>query len=131
MLRADGACAIFRWNDKMGNAQFFIVVFVSFFGVARFSFLVASCNCVSCISNHRAEKISLYMVWRSLFLLLLTSSASNCLQLSRNRVQRNFLSVICIISHLSGIMENFILCELRGCYHFPYLTRKSGLLCSW
>ena len=30
MLRVDGACAIFRWNDKMGNAQFFIVVFVSF-----------------------------------------------------------------------------------------------------
>ena len=55
MLRVDGACAIFRWNDKMDNAQFS-------FGVARFSFLVASCNCVSCISNRRAEKISLYRV---------------------------------------------------------------------
>ena len=44
--------------------------------------------------NYRAEKISLYVVWRSLFLLLLITSASTCLQHSRNHVRRNFLSSV-------------------------------------
>ena len=43
---------------------------------------------------YRDEKISLYVVWWSLLLLLLITSASTCLQHSRNHVQRNFLSSV-------------------------------------
>ena len=49
---------------------------------------------------YRAETISLYMVWWSLFLLVLTTSASTCLQHSRNHVQRNFLSSVHKVFHL-------------------------------
>ena len=44
--------------------------------------------------TYRAEKKSLYVVWWSLFLLLLTTSASTCLQHSRNHVRGRFLSSV-------------------------------------
>ena len=43
---------------------------------------------------YRAAKKSLYMVWWGLSLLLLTTSASICLQHSRNHVQGLFLSPV-------------------------------------
>ena len=43
---------------------------------------------------YRAEKKSLYVVWWSLFLLLLTTSASTCLKHSPNHVRRLFLSSV-------------------------------------
>ena len=91
-----------------------------------------STNFFSCESHPWAEKISLYVVWWSLFLLFLITSASTCLQHSRNHVQRNILSSVRTIStYVFDFCRNAMLFRLASVsiYHIVlHLTIQRSCL---